>query len=210
MNQLGPTLVSHPCLYLSACPISHSFWCFVSCVEPDIIVQGSYPHKCGQDVSSGHLIWRWQFLLELLLHHTPMADSLHLCFPLGRSARLPLVACRFFLPWSRFTEDRIVLDNISWQFGPSSFVLGHLFLLGMGLRLDMIMGQGCQIHWPHKRSFKTNKRVILFYRKFVSRNRNLNQHKSRSLLEVWKHFNVAEEIYCFCQFTILTPFISFR
>ena len=72
------------------------------------------------------------------------------------------------------------------------------------------MGQGCQILWPHKRSFKTNKRVILFSRKFVSRNRNLNQHKSRSLLEVWKHFNVAEEIYCFCQFTILTPFISFR
>ena len=155
MNHLGPTLVSHPCLYLSDCPISHSFWCFVSCVEPDIIVQGSYPHKCGQDVNSGHLIWRWQFLLELLLHHTPMADSLHLCFPLGCSARLPLVACRFFLPWSRFAEDRIVLDNISWQFGPSSFVLGHLFLLGVGLRLDMIMGQGFQILWLHNSPSKS-------------------------------------------------------
>ena len=33
------------------------------------------------------------------------------------------------------------------------------------------------------RSFKTNKRVILFYRELVSRSMNLNQHKSRSLLE---------------------------
>ena len=40
------------------------------------------------------------------------------------------------------------------------------------------------------RSFKTNKRVILFCRELVSRSRNLNQHKSRSLLEVGKHFNV--------------------
>ena len=33
------------------------------------------------------------------------------------------------------------------------------------------------------KSFKTNKRVILFCRKLVSRSKNLNQHKSRSLLE---------------------------
>ena len=80
---------------------------------------------------------RWQFLLELLIHHTPMADLLHLYFPLGRSGRLPLVACHFFLPWPRFAEDRIVLGNVSWQFGPSSFVFGHFFLLGVGLGLDM-------------------------------------------------------------------------
>ena len=80
---------------------------------------------------------RWQFLLELLIHHTPMADSLHLYFPLGRSGRLPLVACHFFLPWPRFAEDRIVLGNVSWQFGPSSFVFGHFFLLGVGLGLNM-------------------------------------------------------------------------
>ena len=59
-------------------------------------------------------------------------------------------------------------------------------------------------------SFKTNKRVILFCRELVSRSRNLNQHKSRSLLEVGKHFNVEVEIYYFCQFTILTQFLSFR
>ena len=79
----------------------------------------------------------WQLSLELLLHYTPMVDSLHLCFPLGRSGRLPLVVCRFLLPWSRFAENRIVLGNVFWQFGPSSFVLGHFFLLSVGLGLDM-------------------------------------------------------------------------
>ena len=33
------------------------------------------------------------------------------------------------------------------------------------------------------RSFKTNKRVIIFCRELVSRSLNLNQHKSISLLE---------------------------
>ena len=80
---------------------------------------------------------RWQFILELLLHYTPMAVSLHLCFPLGCSGRLPLVACRFLLLWSQVAENRIVLGNVSWQFGPSSFILGHFFLLGVGLGFDM-------------------------------------------------------------------------
>ena len=43
------------------------------------------------------------------------------------------------------------------------------------------------VNW---RSFKTNKRVILFCRELVSKSRNLNQHKSRNLLEAGKHFNV--------------------
>ena len=60
------------------------------------------------------------------------------------------------------------------------------------------------------RSFKTNKRVILFCRKLVSRSRNLNQCKSRSLLEAERHFNVEVKNYYFCQFTILTSFLSFR
>ena len=34
------------------------------------------------------------------------------------------------------------------------------------------------------RSFKTNKRVIIFCRELVSRSMNLNQRKSMSLLEV--------------------------
>ena len=82
-------------------------------------------------------MWRWQLILELLLHYIPMAASLHLCFPLGCSGRLPLVVCHSFLLWSRFAENRIVLGHVSWQFGLSSFVLGHFFLLGVGLRLDI-------------------------------------------------------------------------
>ena len=109
----------------------------MSCGDPNSTVQGSCPHKWGQNVSCGYLMRMWQLILELLFHYTPMANSLHLCFPLGCSRRLPLVVCRFFLPWSQFTENRIVLGNISWHFGPSSFVLRHLFLLGVGLRLDM-------------------------------------------------------------------------
>ena len=137
MDHHDTTLVSHPCLYLSARPISHSFWRSVSCGDPYSIVQGSCPHKWGQDVSCGYLMRRWQLILELLLQYTPMAVSLHWCFPLGCSGRLPLVACRFLLPWSRFAENRIVLGNVSWQFGSSSFVLGHFFFLDMGFGLDM-------------------------------------------------------------------------
>ena len=80
---------------------------------------------------------RWQLILELLFHYSPTTVSLHLCFPLGHSRKLPLVACHFLLPWFRFAKNKTVLDNVSWQFGPSSFVLGHFFLLGMGLGLDM-------------------------------------------------------------------------
>ena len=58
----------------------------------------------------------------------------------------------------------------------------------------------------HRKSFKTNKKVILFFRELVSRSRNLNQRKSSSLLEVGRHFNVEVEIYYFCQFTFLTLF----
>ena len=60
------------------------------------------------------------------------------------------------------------------------------------------------------RSFKTNKKIILFCRELVSRSRNLNQHKSKNLLEAGRHFNVKVGIYYFCQFTILTPLLSFR
>ena len=56
------------------------------------------------------------------------------------------------------------------------------------------------------KSFKTNKRVILFCRELVNRSRNLNQRKNRSLLDAGRHFIVG--IYYFCQFTILTLFLS--
>ena len=60
------------------------------------------------------------------------------------------------------------------------------------------------------KSFKINKRAILFYRELASKSRNLNECKSRGLLEAERHFNVEVEIYYFCQFTILTQFLSFR
>ena len=80
---------------------------------------------------------RWQFLLQLLLHQVPMANPLCLSFFLGCFAMLPLMACCFSLLWSRFAENRIVLGNASRQFGPSSFVLGHFFFLGVGLGLSI-------------------------------------------------------------------------
>ena len=64
----------------------------------------------------------------------------------------------------------------------------------------------CGVSFVDWRSFKTNKRVIIFCRELMSRNRNLNQRKSSSLLEERRYFNVEVENYYFCQFTILTPF----
>ena len=131
------TLVSHPCPYLSARPIDHSFWCSVSCCGPDSTVQRSRPHKWGQGISCGYLIRRWQLLLKLLFYHAPMAGPLGSKLPLGCSRGLPLVAWRFPLPWFWFVEDRVVLGSISWQSGFPLFVLKHFFLLGVGLGLDM-------------------------------------------------------------------------
>ena len=132
-----PTLLSHPCPYLSTHPIGHSFWCFVSCCGLDSTVQGSRPHKWGQDVSCGYLIRRWQLLLELLFYHTPMAGPLGSKLPLGCSRGLPLAAWCFPLLWFWSAKDRVVLDSISWQSRFPLFVLGHFFLLSVGLGLDM-------------------------------------------------------------------------
>ena len=108
-----PTLVSHPCSYLSARPIGHSFWRSVSCCGPDSTVQRSRPHKWGQGVSCGYLIWRWQLLPKWLFYHAPMAGLPSSELPLGCSRGLPLAAWRFPLPWFWSAEDRIVLGNIS-------------------------------------------------------------------------------------------------
>ena len=132
-----PTLVSHPYPYFSARPIGHSFWRSVSCCGPDHTVQGSRPHKWGQGFSCGHLIRRWQLLLELLFYHAFMAGSLGSELSLGCSRGLPLATWHFPLLWFWFAEDRVVLGSISWQSGFPLFVLGHFFLFGMGLGFDM-------------------------------------------------------------------------
>ena len=80
---------------------------------------------------------RWQPLLELLLHHAPMAGPLGSELPLGCSRGLPLATWCFPLPWFWSAEDRVVLGSISWQSGFPLFILGRFFLLGMGLELDM-------------------------------------------------------------------------
>ena len=137
MGHPRPTLISHPCPYLSARPISHSFWRLMSCCDPDSIVQGSHPHKLGQDVSCGYLIQRWQPLLELLFYHAPMTGPLRSELPLGCSRRLPLATWHFPLSWFWSAEDRVVLNSISWQSGFSFFVLEHFFLFGIGHGPDM-------------------------------------------------------------------------
>ena len=43
------TLVSHLNLHLSTCPIRHLLWLFVNGSGWDYTVQGSSPHKCGQE-----------------------------------------------------------------------------------------------------------------------------------------------------------------
>jgi len=66
-----------------------------------------------------------------------MADPLYLSFFFGCPGRLPLMAYRSFLLWSWLAENMIVLGDVSWQFGLSSFVLGHFFFLGVRLRLSI-------------------------------------------------------------------------
>ena len=47
------------------------------------------------------------------------------------------MACRSSLPGSGLAENRIVLVDVSGPFGLPSFVLGHFFLLGVGLGLSI-------------------------------------------------------------------------
>ena len=47
------------------------------------------------------------------------------------------MACHSSLLGSRLAEDRVVLSDVSWQFELFSFVLGHFFLLGVGLGLSI-------------------------------------------------------------------------
>ena len=132
-----PTLVSHPCPYLSARPIDHSFWRSVSGCGPECTVQESHPHKWGQGISWRYLIQRWQLLLGLLFYYAPMVGPLDSELLLGCLKGLPLATWRFPLLWFWFAKDRVVLGNISWQSGFPLFVLKHFFLFGMGLGPDM-------------------------------------------------------------------------
>ena len=146
----SPTLVSNPCPYLSACLIGHYFWHSVSCCDPERTVQGSRPHKWGQGVSCGYLIQKWQLFLGFLFYHAPMAGPLDSKLPLGCSRGLPLATWHFPLLWFWSAENRVVLSRISWQSRFPLFVLGHFFLLSMGLGPNMKWAGLCQILQPHR------------------------------------------------------------
>ena len=47
------------------------------------------------------------------------------------------MAGRSSLLGSGLAEDRVVLGDVSGSLGPSLFVLGHFFLLGVGLGFNM-------------------------------------------------------------------------
>ena len=47
------------------------------------------------------------------------------------------MAGRSSLLGSGLAEDRVVLGDVSGSLGPSLFVVGHFFLLGVGLGLSM-------------------------------------------------------------------------
>ena len=57
------------------------------------------------------------------------------------------MALLLLLFWS--AEDRVVLSSISWQSRFPLFILGHFFLLGIGLKPNMKWARLCQIPQPH-------------------------------------------------------------
>ena len=108
---LPPTLISHPYLSSSACPIRHSFWCSVSCCGLHRPVQESHPHQWGQGVSCVYLIRRWQLFLGLPPHHSSVASPYGLESLLQSSSGCPWATWCFSLPWFWPAEDRVVLGS---------------------------------------------------------------------------------------------------
>ena len=49
-------------------------------------------------------------------------------------------------------EDRIVLGDAAWQFGFSSFILGHFFFLGVGLGLSIEWAEVVEFFDPTPKS----------------------------------------------------------
>ena len=84
-----------------------------------------------------------------------MADPLGSESPLGSSRGLFLVMWRLPLQWFWSAEDKVIIGNISWQSGFLLFVLGHFFIFGMGLGLDMKWARLCQILQPHNSPSKS-------------------------------------------------------
>ena len=139
----------------------------MSCGDPDSTIQELCPHKWGQDVSYGYLIRMWQLVLELLFHYSPMAISLHLCFPLGRSGDCPWWCAAF-----SFRDLGLPRTGLSSTASPSSSDLLCSFsdisstsVWALGLIWN---GLGYQILWAHNSPSKpcclasrTERRVLM-------------------------------------------------
>ena len=69
-------------------------------------------------------------------------------FCLGRLGRLSLRACRSSFSRFRLAEDKIVLNDVSWQLGLSLLILGCFFLLGVGLGLCMKWARDAEFFDP--------------------------------------------------------------
>ena len=98
-----------------------------------------------------------------------MADPLGSKSSLGSSRGLRPAMWRLPLQWFWSAEDRVVLGNIFWQSRFPSFVLGHFFILGVGIGLDMKWAGLCQILQPHNSPSKsycpaprTKRRILMF------------------------------------------------
>ena len=146
-----PTFVNHPCPYLSARPIGHSFWCSVSYCGPNRTVQGSLPHKWGQGVSCGYLIWRWQLLLEFLFYYAPMASPFGTYFGMLEGTAFSDVALSpsMILVCQRQSHPRQYILAV-WI----PFVCPQTFLpTRHGPWAWYEMGRSPQILWPHSNVF---------------------------------------------------------
>ena len=98
-----------------------------------------------------------------------MVGPLGLESPLGSSRGLPRATWWLPLLWFWSVEDRVVLGSIFCQSGFPSFVLGHFFLLGVGLGLDMKLAEVSRSLWSHNSPSKsccpaprTRRRILTF------------------------------------------------
>ena len=76
-----------------------------------------------------------------------------------------------------------------------------IVLLNYPLGLSLLKYRNVWVFWNKKKSGSNRCSPL---------NSSIDIDKSMSLLEVGRHFNVEVRIYYFCQFTILTQFLSFR
>ena len=73
------------------------------------------------------------------------------------------MACHSSLLESQLAKDRVVLGDFSWQFGVSSFVLGHFFLFGVGLGLSIRWAEVAKFFDPSTLKRTKDNLLLLFF-----------------------------------------------